>query len=314
MNTDQLRYLIEISKNPSLSIASQKLHITPQALSTAIKKLEDELGFELLNRSFKGISLTMNGEWLVQEAVQFLDKIDTRKNQYLHTTAKQSHKGSLDIAINRSGISDSIVAQLIVQLYEQEPELRIALKELPKESIFSAIRTQEIEYGFIFRTKANGNYIDELDDDLTFDALFCGDLVLATAFQTELAKFNSVTLKKAIQYPICTYNALPSSKDYLHYLLTDIFNLSPQYEVETNFSIYKHKVKNGIANAFIVHFPAEIIPSNYVENTKLLQLRDDIKIYFGFIRKRDVPLSNNGAFFLQELRGLIHDLKYPEHK
>lgn len=80
MNSDQLYYLIEISKSPSLNMASQKLHITPQALSTAIKKLEDELGFELLNRSFKGISLTGNGEWLVQEASLFLNKIEEKRS------------------------------------------------------------------------------------------------------------------------------------------------------------------------------------------------------------------------------------------
>ena len=124
MNSDQLRYLIEISKNPSLSIASQKLHITPQALSTAIKKLEDELGFELLNRSFKGITLTTNGEWLVQEASVFLNKIEERKEHYLHTQ-NASYKGVVNIAINHSGINDTVIGELIAQLYDEEPELTI---------------------------------------------------------------------------------------------------------------------------------------------------------------------------------------------
>lgn len=78
MNTKQLEYLIEISKNVSMSAASEKLHMTPQALNTSIKKLEDELGFPLLNRSFKGTSLTADGEWLVNEAIIFLSKIDER--------------------------------------------------------------------------------------------------------------------------------------------------------------------------------------------------------------------------------------------
>ena len=83
MNMDQLYYLIELSQNTSINAASLKLHITPQALSTAIKKLEEELGFSLLNRSFKGISLTDDGEWLVKEASHFLNKIESRKQLYL---------------------------------------------------------------------------------------------------------------------------------------------------------------------------------------------------------------------------------------
>ena len=51
MTTEQLQYLLEISRNPSLNSASQKLHITPQALSISIKKLENEilLAFLCLN-------------------------------------------------------------------------------------------------------------------------------------------------------------------------------------------------------------------------------------------------------------------------
>lgn len=311
MNSDQLRYLIEISKNPSLNIASQKLHITPQALSTAIKKLEDELGFELLNRSFKGISLTTNGEWLVQEASIFLNKIEQRKSQYQYAKT-QIHKGALNIAINYSGINDNIVGQLIGSLFEQEPELKITLQELSKKSILDAVRKQSVEFGFIFRTKVNGNYIDEIDSDLSFESLFCGDLVLTTATHTEIAKFNTITLKKAVQYPLCQYTFQQDTKDFLHSLITDVFLLSAQYEVVSNFSLYKQKIKCGVANSLSIHFPTETNPYNYVDGTKIIHLRDDIKIYFGFIRKRDLPLSDNGAFFLQELRGLIHNLKYPE--
>ena len=72
MTTEQLQYLLEISRNPSLNSASQKLHITLQALSISIKKLENELGFPLLERSYKGISLNNHGLWLACEAEKFL--------------------------------------------------------------------------------------------------------------------------------------------------------------------------------------------------------------------------------------------------
>ena len=42
--------------------------MTPQALSIALKKLEDELGIPLLKRSYKGAVLTPDGIWLVELA------------------------------------------------------------------------------------------------------------------------------------------------------------------------------------------------------------------------------------------------------
>ena len=44
MNTEQMKYLIEVSQHNSMTAASEKLFMTSQALSIAIKKMEDELG------------------------------------------------------------------------------------------------------------------------------------------------------------------------------------------------------------------------------------------------------------------------------
>lgn len=311
MNSDQLLYLIAISKSSSLSSASKKLHISTQALSAGIKKLENEIGFKLLNRSSKGVSLTTNGEWLVQESSIFLNKIDERKKQYLSQN-KQIHKGNLHILINYSGVNDNIVGQLIGLLYEQEPNLKISLEELPKEIILEEIKSQNNEFGFIFRTKVNGNYIDELDSDLYFEPLFYGNLVLSTANNTIISKFNTITLEKATQYPLCVYNPQSNGKDSLYYLITEIFQFPIQFEVEKSFSVYKEKLKRGIASTLSLYLPTEKQPRNYIDGTKIIYLRDDIKIYFGYVQKKDLPLSCNGVFFLEKLNDLLHDFKYSE--
>ena len=49
MRFEQLEYLIEISKQGSISSAAKKLHLSHQALSIAIKNLEEELGVLLFN-------------------------------------------------------------------------------------------------------------------------------------------------------------------------------------------------------------------------------------------------------------------------
>ncbi len=307
MNMDQLYYLIELSQNTSINAASLKLHITPQALSTAIKKLEEELGFSLLNRSFKGISLTDDGEWLVKEASHFLNKIESRKQLYL-AKSSPAHSGLLEIDINYAGISNNIFAPLICDLNQQEPELKIILQEKSKETILDSVKNGTSEIGFVFRTQLNGVYVDNLDEDLLFESLFTGDLILNVAESSDLAKFNSITVKKAAQYPLCGYNSQPNAFDSLTYFITEVFNLSFQYECETNFSIYKEKLSRGIANSFSIFFSIEKFPINYVEGTKAIHIRDDIKIYSGFVKKKDTVLSENALFFVQSLKNLIAKL------
>jgi len=308
MNSDQLHYLIELSKSPSINLASQKLHITPQALSTAIKKLETELGFLLLDRSFKGVSLTENGQWLVRESSQFLDKIEERKRGA--SVKEQGHHGTLDLAINYSGISSNILAQLICLLYQKEPQLSVSLKETSKDNVLFSVNQADTELGFIYRTKLNGQYIDTLEYSLTFEPIFCGDLILLTAPTSKLAKSKSTTLKNVCQYPICSYNPQIDSKDLIHCFITDTLHLSAQFSYENNFALYKEKILHGIANALSVFFTIEDSPNNYIPNSKIVNLRDDIKIYFGYVKKKDFVLSENAAFFVQELKKHIQFLKY----
>lgn len=306
LNTDQLQYLIEISQNPSLNITSQKLHITPQALSMAIKKLEKELGFTLLNRSFKGISLTEDGEWLVQEGSKFLSSIEERKSHYA-VKSKKAASGTLEIPINYFGINDTIFSTLVCTLYQQEPELNLVLKETKKEDILTSVQNDFVEFGIVFRTKLNGVYVDQIADDLIFEPIYSGKLVLIVNPSSELAKFNSVTLKKAVQYPICSYSPLlsPIMQDSLYNFITEHFKLSVSYNVESHYSIYKEKIQRGFANTLSVLFSTESYPSNYIEGCKIIHLRDDINIYCGIVKKNSAELSENARFFIQSLKDML---------
>ncbi len=50
MNFNQLEYLKELRLHGSFSLAAQKLGITQPALSLQIQKLEEEIGFKLIDR------------------------------------------------------------------------------------------------------------------------------------------------------------------------------------------------------------------------------------------------------------------------
>lgn len=307
MNTNQLEYLIEISKNVSMSAASEKLHMTPQALNTSIKKLEDELGFSLLNRSFKGTSLTADGEWLVNEAIYFLSKIEERIH-YHQLNNSSPHTGELDVYINYSGINNNILGQLICSLLLEEPELTINLHETSKETVIEKVNTSEVSFGFIFKTEFNNAVTDDLPDNIIYEPLFEGKLVLLTAPNSECGKFNSITLKKAAQYPTTSYNPHPEPQALIDHFFTDILHLKVDFSTETNYSVYREKILRGIANSFNVQFNFDPYPTNYSEGMKILQIREDIKIYFGYIYKKGINWSENEKFFMEQLNNLIQTL------
>ena len=61
MTLQQLRYLVEISKCQSITLAAQRLFIAQPSLSKSIKDLEKEFDITILERTRHGVSFTVEG-------------------------------------------------------------------------------------------------------------------------------------------------------------------------------------------------------------------------------------------------------------
>ena len=55
MNIDQLRYFADLAKTNSITNTAKRMFISQQALSESIKRLENEVGCTLVNRSKTGV-------------------------------------------------------------------------------------------------------------------------------------------------------------------------------------------------------------------------------------------------------------------
>ncbi|WP_113927598.1 LysR family transcriptional regulator [Bacillus sp. P14.5] len=62
MNIEQIKYILEVSKEGSITKAAERLHLSPSALSQSITQLEKELGVTIFSRSRKGTTPTSEGK------------------------------------------------------------------------------------------------------------------------------------------------------------------------------------------------------------------------------------------------------------
>ena len=70
----ELSYFLEIVLTKNISRASERLGITQPSLSLAIKRLESDVGCELLLRSKTGVALTKAGQRFSQSAKKLLQE------------------------------------------------------------------------------------------------------------------------------------------------------------------------------------------------------------------------------------------------
>ena len=64
MDTSRYQAFLSAAETGSIKNAAEELGYTPSGVSQLIKALEEELGFTLLYRSKKGVSLTLEGRRL----------------------------------------------------------------------------------------------------------------------------------------------------------------------------------------------------------------------------------------------------------
>ena len=72
MDFEGLESFLAVAQTKSISKAANSLHITQPTLSTRIRKLEGELGFHLLKRSWEGVTLSKEGYYFLPHAIQLL--------------------------------------------------------------------------------------------------------------------------------------------------------------------------------------------------------------------------------------------------
>ena len=68
MELRHLRYFVAIAEEQSFTRAAERLWIAQPGLSTQMRRLEDELGIQLLERHSRGINLTRAGELFLERA------------------------------------------------------------------------------------------------------------------------------------------------------------------------------------------------------------------------------------------------------
>ena len=76
MELRQLKYFVEVGRLGSFSLASKSLFITQSTISQQIRKLEEELGVELLTRDTRHVTLSDYGEQFLPCAVQVLEDME----------------------------------------------------------------------------------------------------------------------------------------------------------------------------------------------------------------------------------------------
>lgn len=140
MNLTALEYFREVVETRSISKVAANRHISQSALSQNIHKLEDELGYQLLERSNKGVEPTEAGRILFKYSGTMMRVFDKMKEEL----------DSLQYSVENIRINGSL-----------------SLVDYSLPCVLYKVKKKYPNYNFEMHARSNSDSINDLINDIT---------------------------------------------------------------------------------------------------------------------------------------------------
>lgn len=149
MDLRSLRYFIAVVEAGSLSRAAGSLYIAQPALTAQIKKLESELGAQLLERSHAGVTPTQPGVQLYQDARRLLSDAAAMRERIQRLP--QGPEGSVTIAVPFL-LSSLLMGPLLAHLKDTHPRIRVFVLDDLSLMVKKAMLDRRADIGILVDT------------------------------------------------------------------------------------------------------------------------------------------------------------------
>lgn len=259
MRLEQLMYLVAVNESKSISLAAERSHISQPALSSAISKLEDELGVVLLKRTNSGAYLTDVGELIIVKAKEVLSGIDDIK-AIAHGNSLVLN-GNISIAAD-PGVNITIMPDILTTFKYNHPKVNVLLKVGESNNILQDIEKGKADFGIILSTDAFRK-----SKDMQSIELFADKFVVITGSNRKLASESTITLKRALSLPILLYNTEYITECGVSSLLQKHGSFNVSYRVD-NLEMMEKILTQGDAIAFVPQFMAD----EYMKTSKIKKI------------------------------------------
>lgn len=141
-----LRYLVAVADTRHFGRAAERTFVSQPTLSAQLKKLEEYLGVQLIERSPKRVSLTVAGEEIVERARRIVEAseeiIELAKG---HTDPLS---GRLKLALLPT-IGPYLLPNVAGKLRKQLPRLELMLYEYQTDVMLEKLHSGEIDVGIL---------------------------------------------------------------------------------------------------------------------------------------------------------------------
>jgi len=287
MNLQQLEYIVALDIHRNHSKAAEHCHVTQPTLSMMVKKLEDELGVRIFDRS-QPLKPTHSGEIIVSRARQILQEIKNLK-EFIRNE-KDSIEGEFRLGIIPT-LAPYLLPRFLNEFLEKHPGTSFTVLELQTEEIIKQLKTNRLDAAIL---------VTPLEDrEIREVPVFYEPILLYTSenqkyFQQEKVNLKSLTTENLLLLEeghcfrgqvmnLCSASKVKKSHHQLNYQSGSFETLKAMVDNNYGYTLVPELAVN-VKSKHVKHFTSPepvrevslAVHQGFVKEMLLIKLRDAI--------------------------------------
>lgn len=194
MKLEQLIFFSEAVKYNSISIAAEQNFISQPAFSSAITKLEKELGVTLLRRNSRGVQPTEAGAIILEKVRDIIGLVgDIQDIAYSH-----GQQGVVKLSTIPC-MCDQILPIAMRKMNEQNTPFSLSISCAESHEVYHNVLSGMVPLGVLF-------YCEDINSpEIRYTRLFEDEYVLYVGPQSPYWDAESITIEEAMRQPYIAY-------------------------------------------------------------------------------------------------------------
>ncbi|HTC27724.1 LysR family transcriptional regulator [Dyella sp.] len=299
MQFRHLRYFAKIVEAGSFSRAAALIHIAQPALSKQIAELEDEFGVTLLHRSARGITPTVAGEVLYQEALKLMRLVD---NLPAIVRSSQGDVHGVVCFGMASTMAPALTGKMLEICRSTLPKVTLRFVTGDSLTLREKVASHAIDIAIVFE--------DEPEVGFTREVLFRQRLYLASP--KGAAHASSISLQEISALPL----VLPTPTNVLRRLLDRVFaqaNITLEPIAESDlFDVMMSAVQTGLGHAVLPKGDFSDVPGH--QEIATTPIEPPVYMTACLVTAQDAPLTQAAlaieASLLTFIRGQLEETSF----
>lgn len=295
MTIQQLKYIVSVAENGSITEAAKKQYISQPSLSNSIKDIEKEIGITIFARSRSGIALTKEGTEFIGYARQVIQQMELLEDKYISHLPQKTRFG---VSTQHYTFTTNAFVEMVEQFGQERFEF--ILNETQTHQIMEDVKNRFSDLGIIYICKHNEAVIRRTLEEarLVFYELFPAKPHVFMRSTHPLATKQAITLKELEAYP--RLNFIQGNYESA-YFAEELFST---VQAEKNIRVSdRGAIVNLMLGMDAYTISSGIFPK-YLQGDNIIAvpLTEDEEMHIGYILNEKQELSELGEVYVEALK------------